>query len=266
MATIQEEVGSRRSAQGLNPWAEIRYKIFDAASDVVARNLLATTAPSAFDLYGTGSLIVALTDLEVEPDSNISTMFYGTARYGLINVDAAETTFDISTTSAHITQSLQTARYPATAPNHLGAIGVTPDGVAGVDISVPVTQFTETHYFPESQITNTYKGTLATLTGKVNLSTFKGFASGECMFLGATLTRRLDGIWPATFRFAVERNRSGLTIGSITGIAKQGFDYLWVDYEIVEDATANTLTRRPRAVYVERVYERDNFGLLGIGT
>lgn len=80
MATIQEEVGSRRSAQGLNPWAEIRYKIFDAASDVVARNLLATTAPSAFDLYGTGSLIVALTDLEVEPDSNISTMFYGTAR------------------------------------------------------------------------------------------------------------------------------------------------------------------------------------------
>jgi len=39
----------------------------------------------------------------------------------------------------HITHTLQTVgRYPPGVPNYHGAIGVTPDSVEGVDITVPV--------------------------------------------------------------------------------------------------------------------------------
>ena len=58
---------------------------------------------------------------------------------------------------------------------------------------------------------------------------------------------------------------TGLTIGGgITGINKDGWDYLWVRYNDEEDAAAKKLVRRPEAVYVERVYLRADLNLLGI--
>lgn len=58
--------------------------------------------------------------------------------------------FDTGGGAQHITQSLaNVARYAPpgqTAPNFKGAIGVTADSVEGVDITVPVYHFAETHY------------------------------------------------------------------------------------------------------------------------
>ena len=51
----------------------------------------------------------------------------------------------------------------------------------------------------------------------------------------------------------------------ITGINKWGWEYLWVRYADAEDATAKALVKRPVAVYVEKVYDVGDFGLLGIG-
>lgn len=48
--------------------------------------------------------------------------------------------------------------------------------------------------------------------------------------------------------------------------AKEGWHYLWVRYEDDEDATARTLIKKPRAVYVEQVYYYGDFSLLGIGS
>ena len=61
-------------------------------------------------------------------------------------------------------------------------------------------------------------------------------------------------------------NRTGITVGDITGIAKKGWEYLWVRYEDAEDSTAKTLVKRPVAAYVEKVYESGDFAALGIGT
>jgi hypothetical protein len=51
----------------------------------------------------------------------------------------------------------------------------------------------------------------------------------------------------------------------ITGIVKRGWEYLWVRYEYSVDATAKALVKNPLAVYIEKVYEEDNFADLGIG-
>jgi hypothetical protein len=66
-----------------------------------------------------------------------------------------------------------------------------------------------------------YKLTVFALTGRVNNSAFKGFAAGECLFLGAAGTKRASGDWEITFRFAASPNVTGLTIGDITGIDKK---------------------------------------------
>ncbi len=168
----------------------------------------------------------------------------------------------------HITQSLQTivkkAKPGETAPDFKQAIGVTTEEVEGVDITVPVYSFAETHYIANSLVTGAYKLTLFALTGKVNNATFKGFAAGEVLFLGASGSKRGDDEWEITFRFAASPNVTGMTVGDITGVDKKGWEYLWVRYTDAEDA--KVLVKQPAAVYVEKVYESGDFSGLGIGT
>jgi len=111
-----------------------------------------------------------------------------------------------------------------------------------------------------------YKGKLFGLTGKINDASFKGFAAGEVLFLGASGSRRSDDDWEIAFEFASSPNKTGLEIGGITGIAKKGWQYLWVRYSPRPDALAKVLIQYARYVYVHDVYEEGDFSDLGIGT
>jgi len=179
-------------------------------------------------------------------------------------------TFDTSGGSMHVTQSLSTISNTApsgvTAPTFGGAIGVTHDSVEGCTITVPVYTFSETHYFADASVTSGYKGTLFNLTGKVNNGSFKGCAAGECLFLGASGTRRADGTWEIQFKFAASPNKTSVTVGSITVPAKKGWEYLWVRYEDKDDAAAKRIVKRPLSAHVEKVYDDGDFSGLAIGT
>ena len=107
----------------------------------------------------------------------------------------------------------------------------------------------------------------------MNNATFRGLAAGECLFLGASGTlhgtetdTETTGDWEITYRFAASPNKTGITIGSISGIAKKGWEYLWVRYADVEDMDAMAMVKRPVAAYVEQVYESADFSLLDIGS
>ena len=140
-------------------------------------------------------------------------------------------------------------------------IGVTPDGIEGVDITVPVYRFSETHLVADSRVTNEYKGKLFRLTGKTNDGAWGGFAEGEVLFLGASGSKRGRGDWEITFSFAASPNATGLTVGDISDIDKKGWEYLWVEYAESVDEAANPkrLVKRPVAVHVERVYDAGDF-------
>jgi len=176
--------------------------------------------------------------------------------------------FDTGGGTQHITQSLGmiASQAPAgmTAPNFKGAIGVTADSVEGVDIVVPVYQFSETHVLPNTTVTDAYKRTLMQITGKVNSDVFRGFPAGEVLFLGASGTRRGTGDWEITFRFASSENKTGIAVGDIAGIVKKGWEYLWARYEEAEDAASLTIVKQPVAAYVEKVYTDTAFSALGI--
>jgi len=178
--------------------------------------------------------------------------------------------FDTGGGTKHINQSLKTdGRYPNTAPDFAGAIGVDNEGnVNGVDVTMPVLNFTETHTLAGSRVSTSYKKTLAALTGTVNKSSFRGFSTGEVLFLGASGTKRskkASAPWEITYRFAVSPNQAGLQVGDIKVTRKYGWDYLWVRYADKVAEGGKNVVKKPVGVYVEMVYPEGDFGNLGIG-
>ena len=192
-------------------------------------------------------------------------------KYGLVEPKKpgdSEYTFDTGGATQHITQALATRRYDLSegqpGPDLKGAIGVNGDDVAGVDITLPAYQFTERHYVPAENVTGAYKSALFYATGTTNNATFKGFARGEVLFLGASGAQRGAEDWEITFRFAASPNVADLNIAGIAVALKRGWEYLWVKYADADDGT--WLTKEAVAVYVEQVYPESNFASLGIGT
>ena len=177
-------------------------------------------------------------------------------------------TFDTSGGTHHITQSLSTPqRYGlpgSTAPNFNGAINVTPTGVEGADIVVPVYNFTETHYRSNAKADADYRQILFELTGKVNAGTFNGYDRGSLLFLGASGSRRGTDKWELNYKFAASPNRDDLALGSITDIVKEGWQYLWVQYVDTEDGAAKSMVKQPQSVHIEQVYEYGDFDLLDL--
>ena len=270
-----ELVESRRRATGDSPRADLIYRLTGTADDAAARTHAENNAPNTHD-----GLVRQTIDIEpvwVDTTGDGDGEWRVTVRYGRdepMNEGDSQYNFDTGGGTQHITHSKETiGSYVAdgTAPDNKNAIGVTQNGsgpptVAGCDIVVPVFNFSETHIIADDDVDAAYKATLADLTGKTNDDTFKGFAAGEVLFLGASGTKRGTDDWEITFKFAAGRNAADLTVGSITGIAKKGWEYLWVLFEEVEDGTAVALVPQPSAVYVEKVYEAGDLSGLGIGT
>jgi hypothetical protein len=264
--TVQEKFGRVLSDQS----AELTYVVNGTQDDGEARTAVLTSSPASH-----GGLVRDDTEVEeVAPGTWLALVRYASSGGTASEVGQSSFSFETRGGTQHITQSLQTVGSYASsdipaAPNFRGAIGVTENGVDGVDITVPVYTFTETHTLPPEAVNSAYKATLFGLTGRVNNGSFKGLAAGECLFLGAAGSRRgttADDLWEISFAFAGSPNVTGLSVGTITGIAKKGWEYLWVRYAEAEDTSAKMLVRKPVAAYVERVYRDGSFSALGIGT
>ena len=277
MATLIENVDSREWKTGANRSVTLHYILDGTSDDETARDyLLANTFTTYDDLVrdecSLDPIFVDTVNDEGKWDCRVR---YVRPKRHYFEVGDSSFSFDTGGGTQHITQALATiARYVAsgTAGDHKGAIGVTRENVEGVDIVVPVYNFSETHYLANATVdavdpTN-YKQGLFNLTGKVNNDTFKGFAAGEVLFLGASGSQRGEEDWEITFRFAASKNATGLTVGDITnspdGISKKGWEYMWVEYKDVIDETAERKVKQPVQVNIEKVYEEGDFSALGI--
>lgn len=183
--------------------------------------------------------------------------------------------FDTGGGTSHMTQAEVESKYPNNAPGMNKAIGVDGDSVAGVDVVTPALTWTETYDVPAHYVTADYIKTIGKLTGTVNNAAFRTFDAGEVLFVGASGSQEWDsqkgdGPWSLSYKFVQSSNAGSnatlpaITVGDITGIEKKGHEYLWVRYE--DNVADNTLLKKPKAVYVNRVYRQADFSQLGIGT
>lgn len=270
--TVTENVESRETGKRSSEW---QYTILGTADQVAAAQALTNEALGQFADW-------IIDDCSVEPvfvdeENPDECHWRGTVRFVPPEFKADEPmetgqssyAFDTGGGSRHITHIRNPAHHVATygagAPDPKGGIGVTADSIEGVDLQVPVFTFSETHIVPDATVTEEYKGILYALTNTTNAAVFRGCAVGECLFDGAAGSQRGDEDWEILFRFAASPNMDDIQIGDITGIAKKGWEYLWVRSESRVDAAAKVMIMTPIGVYVEQLYEAGDFEDIGIG-
>jgi hypothetical protein len=274
-ATVTEKYESRNLKLGASPGLDLVYDVSGVSNEIDAADAVKTTAPEDYGGGTTDIPYMIRSNLKIEPvhidtDDEPSCRWAATMSYAPPQFAPAETgdsvfQFDTGGGTAHVTQSKITInKYPASPvqPDFQGAIGYSGDAVDGCDIVIPVYNFSVRKYLAAASCTESYRTGVADLTGKTNNAAFRGFAIGEVLFLGASGSQRNEEDWEITYNFSVQRNATGLQVGTITGIAKKGWEYLWVLYKDTEDATAKAKVKIPKAVYVERVYDSGDFSTL----
>jgi len=255
-----ELFNSRTEVLGEKPSAEFQYVALQCADEAEVRTLAIAGAPALYN--GMIRRTVEISERVANNAWKVSVRYDAPQPLDLSSPPSVFS-FDSSGGTQHITQSIFTAnRYGPSSSTLLGgAIGYDGENVAGVDITVPVWNWQETHYLTDAQLN---APAYYALTGTVNSDVFQGYQPGEVQFLGAQGQKRGDTLWEVAFKFAASPNQTGLSVGAISGIAKAGWDYLWVQYGEDVDGTAKVRIKKPVAVYVERVYDRAPFSILGI--
>jgi hypothetical protein len=260
MAYSVELVG-RRLTKGQSPQGLLKYQVWAGDAETIdqstAYGLVHAASPSVFE---------GLVKQNINVEEISDEIYSGDVQYGVLPKGEAGDdpgwSFEIGGATQHLTHSLETVASYApdgkTAPDHKGAIGVRRTGngglsVDGVDIDVDTFTWEETHYFPLAAITPAYIQTLKTVRGGVNDDPWRIWQKGEVRLDAVTGRKRGEEDVALTFRFSESDSVTGLTIGDITGIAKEGWQYLWVFYQESDDTSAGALAMPPQAVYVERV-------------
>lgn len=262
--TVEEKWNGRRQTLGDSPSQEVGYLIFGTDDDTLAQAAMLDYTPPLW-----GGMPIQTSEIT---DRLAEFLFEGLVKYAFQapKEEGEETlSFDAKGSTSKITQSLSTRKYAVsgTAPDFKGAIGVTKDHVEGVEIPVPGLTFTKHKRFAAGYVTAAWIKAVSRLYGKTNAAPFFGFAVGEVRFDGAAGTQKKPSEpWDVDFNFAASENATGLTVATISGIQKDGWEYLWTLYQDEEDGSAKFLVKRPVAVYVEKVLQSGDFSILGIST
>lgn len=170
--------------------------------------------------------------------------------------------FELGVNSETVTQSNQhIARFPSTAHNYNGAIGVTDSGIQGASKWVRTLSFTLQKRLRLSKITDAWiRDKLEPLHLHYNNATWRGYPAGEVLFHSASGT--VDGRdIVITGNFFHEKNISNQTVSGIANVSKKGWEWSWTKHREIE--TAGKREVKPYAVYIEQLYDPGNFSLLG---
>ncbi len=144
-------------------------------------------------------------------------------------------------------------------------IGVDGEDVTGVDKRIPKSQFIIDTDVNELALTATYWRRIMDYSGTINDATWKIWAKGEVLFLGARIVRRGKGDNRARFTFLVSPNAT-LQINTTSGVQnvfKRGWEYLWL--ERLKTTSSSRIKMEIKAVHVASIYDSNNFLSLGLG-
>ena len=178
--------------------------------------------------------------------------------------------FDIGTTQRLMKYGLSVAgRYPVsqaiTLTDYGAAINIDSNKVVrGANIETPTMSFSETHYLPQSSITDSYLRTMYKLVGTVNSSTTRGFAAGELLLQRITGNKRNNEQWQISYAWAYQENIANEPLNGAT-VTKKGWHYMWEESEVTEDAATQDIAPELLGYHVIQVYkEKDHNVLEGV--
>lgn len=255
---IDETPNSREFTTGATPSGRRFYTVHGTLDDATVRALVAALAPAEWaNLYRQN-----MTARPKAYDSWEVEVPYGPRKR---EQGQSEWSFSISTTMVHTTHSLETvAEYVPEGedPEDFGqAINLVGEGddeqIEGVDVPSADLTWQETLYLPIAQFTPAYFNLLYQTVAKANASAFRIFGEQEVLLDGISGGPAGDMV-ALTFQFKASESKTGLSIGDIAGIAKKGWEYLWVR------SKASDGSLQPAQVNIEKVIETADYSALGI--
>lgn len=278
--TYTDRIGSPRLTSGATNQYARDLLVSATAGETVfqVRDFLASDLPATVDGLGNRQIeINRYSDGETD-DVGVHERWLAKVTWGAVRASWSgnppvgsplRASFDTTGGTVRVFQSKETlegvGRDGAPIPDFKGAIGVTRNGVEGVDIVQPRMRRVFTKTIADAAITPEYEGTLFALTGKVNNASFLNFAAGELLFLGARGEQQETGDWTVGFEFIANPNRADVQIGDLETIDDVGgHNVLWSYYQEEVDSTAEIVVTRPIYAYVERVYDAGDFTALGL--
>lgn len=184
--------------------------------------------------------------------------------------DNVQITYQHSAESQRIYSAVRGAQenIPATA-DMKDSIGVTDDGVEGIDTLVPRFSVTAVTMVARADFDFSFLQDIYGLLGKVNSDEWSDLEAGECLFTGATFRDLSDEYVEATYSFQVSPNVTGLSQvlsdGSTVNYSKLGFDYVWFRMEKVPVTNGGAVIDQAtmaKSVHVAEVYDKAAFSTI----
>lgn len=230
-----------------------------------------------------------LQDVRVTEDATRGDHSTGVITYGLYNLECSWGAFAFryqqppGVASAQVTlrTSLTTVRQKAAQaasiyyqaadfPEHDfgGLINVTVDGeVEGVDVQIPTSVLGVTAVLPNANPTGgaasvgAYAAATTAIVGKTNAAAYRTFAIGTLLCSGVTLSPSDADHFKVDAEFLYSPNATGLTVGRVNGVNKDGWQYLWVYPREMKQSVGgrDIVSQEPAQVAVETLYGSANF-------
>ena len=205
------------------------------------------------------------------PTFSVSYVYRGSSAFSDSGESRESTiSFDCSGGTKHITHSTEPARMIKGDQEEITAIGWNGKTgadmeITGVDIPVGAIRESYTRIVKMSRLSTAYRRKVAALVGKVNNASFKGWEAGEVMFLGMSFNGSLDSqtLIQVTYNFQIQPNETGIKVGNVP-VTKKGFEYVWVYWKSEADVTSLKTSIAPDGIYVSKVAEAGDFGVLGV--
>jgi hypothetical protein len=209
-AEVEEKVNGRRITSGQNPSGEVVYDIWGTDDEAEARAALLLGSDQYITVNGEDGNPVTLTRSGCTPVNVGPDIWDGTVQYAkLPDPDVSKLSINIGSSAAkHITASLSTRRYPATADDGTPqAINQDKTGnVMGLDIPSGPLSFSLHQSLSSDLVTEALVVTLNRMKHTTNNATWRNFAAGEVKFLGCILNERGDNFFDAEFSFEAQPN------------------------------------------------------------
>jgi len=255
--TVTENISSRSTNLSRDPSVELVYNAHGTEDDIKVTTAVAKEAPAVYRGLKRSSIDVKPVDYNV---------WEATVNYTL-DEDARFQT-DISWTTTGKTQKIFRSyatesvidfdRNPwQQPPNFNGLINCTTEGVEGVEVTLPVLNFTESHKYSPDQVDTNLIQKLSQATGSINDRNFRNFTAGEVLFKGISGNTSND-IVTINFEFAVAETWTWTNDGKLYTI--EGWNYLWFFNIPQMDLATGYTIQIPMAAYEERVYPYTTFG------
>jgi hypothetical protein len=251
------------------------YVVTGFTDDAAARAYAESAIPTEYDGNRRTTVTVKFIGMSVEYGG----IHEATAEFERYIREDDERDFEIDTTGGmrHVTQALETVNtykdssYSGSTPDFKNGIGLTKDGLQGIEIYKPDFKFGNTIYIKPDELPANYFRTIYQATGAVNSADIEveflpgqavTFAAGELLFLGSRISyRSKENVVVVSSQFKGEQNQTSIAVTSgLTISTKKGHHLIDFWYEEKDDSTNGFTVKIPMIARVLKVYPEIDLG------